>query len=143
VLGASRIKCDSGSQLNTVIEANAASSLRILSEKIGGSSCASNGHAMRLNAVFTPNPEIRADGIVAAILHQRPLLMEWKGALYVIHGVIYDEHLHNSGKRDNVIRQLLLIDPRYSDQRRFASFDRQRDEFAQVNGITEIQVAAP
>jgi hypothetical protein len=71
-------------------------------------------------------------------MHQRPLLMEWNGNLYVIHGVVYDEHLHNSGKRENVIRQLLLIDPRYAYERRFVSFDRQADDFSQVEGIAEI-----
>ncbi|MDT8067794.1 MAG: hypothetical protein ROO76_06460 [Terriglobia bacterium] len=54
VLGAADLKCDPGSQLNAVLEANAASPLRTLSEKIAGASCAIDGHANQLNATFTP-----------------------------------------------------------------------------------------
>ncbi len=54
------------------------------------------------------------------------------------YGVVYDEHLHASGRRDNVIRELLLIDPRYSDRRGFVAFDREHDDFAQVEGIAAV-----
>lgn len=143
VLGAVEINCDSGSQLNTVLEANAGAPLQTLAAKLSGASCMTNGNIVHLSASFTPNGSIQADGIIAPIVHGKPLLIRWNDALYVLYGVIYDEHLHNSGKRENVIRQLLLIDPRYTDQRRFVIFDREKNDFAQVEGIAEIRVVAP
>ncbi len=140
VLGATKVNCDPGSQLNTVLEANAGAPLQTVAAKLSGASCMTNGKIVHVSAAFTPNGSIQADGIIAPLLHQKPLLIRWNDALYVLYGVIYDEHLHNSGKRENVIRQLLLIDLRYADQRRFVAFDRQKNDFAQVEGIAEIHV---
>jgi hypothetical protein len=86
---------------------------------------------------------VRPDGIIAAIVRGKPLLVRWNDNLYVLYGAVYDEHLHNSGKREIVIRQLLLFDPRYSDSRRFISFDRLKEDFSRVEGIAEITVAVP
>lgn len=143
VLSASNVKCEPASQLNAVLESQGGASLRKLAEKLSGASCMMDGKIVHLSAVFTPNGSIQADGIIAPLVHAKPLLIRWNGALYVLYGVVYDEHLHNSGKRENVIRRLLLIDPRYSDERKFVSFDRQRDDFAQVEGIAEIRFALP
>ncbi len=143
VLGASNLKCDPASQLNAVLEANAEAPLRTLAEKVSGASCMTNGRIVHLSAAFTPNGSTHADAIIAPIVHGKPLLIRWNEVLYVLYGVIYDEHLHNSGKRVNVIRQLLLIDPRYANERKFVSFDRGKDDFAQVEGIAEIRIVAP
>jgi hypothetical protein len=106
-----------------VVAVNAGSSLRALVNKLSGTSCATNGHTLRVTATFTPNGAIQGNSIIASIKGSEPLLVEWKGALYVLYGVVYDEHLHYSGRQDNVIRELLLIDPRYSDKRRFVAFE--------------------
>ena len=143
VLSASNMTCDSASQLNAVLEANGGTTLRTLAEKLRGASCMTNGTIVHLSAEFTPNASIQPDSILAPILHGRPLLLRWNGELYVLRGVIYDEHLHNSGNRENVIRELLLIDPRYSDRRRFVSFDRQKNDFSEVEGIAEIRFVLP
>ncbi len=143
VLSASNVKCDPASQVNSVLEANAESSLRTLSEKLVAASCLARGGTVHLDAEFTPSGSIQADNIVASIKRHEPLLMRWNGILYVLHGVVYDEHLHNSGRRENVIRQLLLIDPRYADERRFGSFDRPKDDFSQVEGFAKILFVSP
>lgn len=143
VLGATKVNCDPASQLNTILEANAEARLQTVAAKLSGASCMANGRIVHLSASFTPSESIQSDGIIAPLLHGKPLLIRWNDALYVLYGVIYDEHVHNSGKRDNVIRRLLLLDPRYADERRFVSFDREKDDFAQVEGFAEISTVVP
>ncbi len=60
--------------------------------------------------------------------------------LYVLYGVVYDEHLYSSGRQDNIVRDLLLIDPRYSSERRFVQFQRAKDNFAEIEGIASIGI---
>lgn len=96
---------------------------------------------MRVKANFVPNGAIQGNSIIASMKESKPLLFEWKGALYVLYGVVYDEHLHYSGRQDNVIRQFLLIDPRYSDKRRLVSFEREQDNFAEVEGVAGVSVS--
>ncbi len=139
VLGASRTKCDRGSQLN-VVDANAGPSLRSLASKLSGAPCSMNGRMLRLTASFTANGEIRAEALIAPLVQGQPLLFKWKNTLYVLYGVVYDEHLFYSGRRDNVIRELLLIDPRYSDKRRLVAFEREQDDFAEVEGVASVSV---
>ncbi len=140
VLSGSKVKCDPGSPLETVLEATAGSSLQAMASKLAGASCITNSRAQRLSATFTPNSAIQADSVIASLLQGRPLLMSWKRKLYVLYGVVYDEHLYYDGSRTNAIRQLLLIDPRYSDQRRFVAFARDKDNFADVEGIASVSI---
>ena len=41
---------------------------------------------------------------------------------------------------DNMVRDLLLIDPRYSGERRFVQFQRVKDNFAEIEGIASIGI---
>jgi hypothetical protein len=141
VLSASKLKCDPDSPIESVAEANAGASLQTLASKISGASCVVNGRRLRVQANFVPNGAIQGNNIIASIKASKPLLFEWKGALYVLYGVVYDEHLHYSGRQDNVIRQFLLIDPRYSDKRRLVSFEREKDNFAEVEGVAGVSVS--
>jgi hypothetical protein len=140
VLSGSKLKCGPDSQLESVVEANAGSPLRTLASKISGASCATNGRTLHVTATFTPNGAIQGDSLIASVIEGKPLLVEWKGALYVLYGVVYDEHLYPSGRHDNVIRKLLLIDPRYSDKRRFVAFERDKDNFGQLEGVASVGV---
>ena len=141
ILSASKLKCDPDSQVESVADSIAGESLKTLVTKISGASCLVDGRMLRVAASFVPNGMIQANTIVASIKENKPLLIEWKGALYVLYGVVYDEHLHNSGRQDNVIRELLLIDPRHSDKRRFITFKRDRDDFGAVEGVASISVS--
>lgn len=140
VLSGLKVKCDAASQLEGVLEGATGPSLHALASRISGASCATNGQTRRVTATFTPNGAIQADNVIAPLVEGKPLLVEWKNALYVLYGVVYDEHLFSNGSRTNVIRELLLIDPRYSDQRRLAAFERDKDNFAEVEGIASVAV---
>ncbi len=141
VLSGSKIKCDPGSQVEHMAETIAGPSLRALADKISGASCATNGQIRRIAANFVPNTAIQADNLLASLLQRKPLLMEWKNELFVLYGIVYDERLHSDGHRVNVIRELLLIDPRYSDKRRLKAFVREKDNLAEVAGVASVTVA--
>jgi hypothetical protein len=140
VLGSTKTECDSGSQLESVIDSNAGASLSALISKVDGATCSSGGQIKKVNASFTPNSAIVANNIIASILQQKPLLIQWKGAVYVLYGVVYDQHLHQSGTQDNVVREFLLLDPRYRDKRRFTVFDSKENDFGEVEGVATVSV---
>jgi hypothetical protein len=140
VLSSSQVKCDSASQVESVIDANAESSLGTFVNKIRGASCTVDGRTMRVSALFSPNGAIKANDLIASIKLGKPLLMKWKGALYVLYGVVYDEHLFNSGRQDNVIRELLLIESPHQDKRRFVTFSPIKNDFGEIEGIASLSV---
>ncbi len=140
VISASKLKCEHDSQLESIADANAGASLQTLVAKIAGAACSANGRRFRVTASFVPNGAIQGNAIIASLKQGRPLLVEWRGMLYVLYGVVYDEHLYSSGRQDNIVRDLLLIDPRYSSERRFVQFQRAKDNFAEIEGIASIGI---
>ena len=139
VISASKVNCEHDSQLESIADANAGASLQTLVTKVAGAFCSENGRRFRVTASFVPNSAIQGNNIIASLKQGQPLLIEWKDVLYVLYGVVYDERIHSSGRQDNFIREFLLIDPRYSDKRRLVTFERDKDNFAEVEGIASIR----
>jgi hypothetical protein len=108
---------------------------------ISGSNCTMSGRTGRVKSAFIPNGGIRANELITSMIQGKPLLIRWKSTLYVLYGVVYDQHLKGSGNQDNVIRELQLIDPRYSRTRRFVTFVRDKDNFEQVEGIASVSMS--
>lgn len=140
VLNGSNARCEPGSQIHPVVEAYADSPLEVLSNKLEGTSCLTHGVVQHVNALFTPNRAIQADSFIIPVIKRKLLLLKWKGAFYVLYGVVYDEHIYQSGRRDNVIRELLLIDPRYSGRQRLVAFEREKDNLADIEGVTSVSI---
>jgi hypothetical protein len=57
-----------------------------------------------------------------------------------LYGAIYGETRCQSGARQYSIVKLLLLDPRYSDQRREAVFNRATDDLGKVQGLLTLSV---
>jgi hypothetical protein len=84
----------------------------------------------------------QGNDIIVSLRQDRLMLLEWRSILYVLYGVVYDEHLYSSGRQDNIVREFLLIDARYSDKRRLIAFERDKDHFAEVAGIASIGITS-
>ena len=143
VLSAYGVTCERNSQVNSVIDDRTASSLRSLSGKVAGSTCEQEGRLLRLTSTFVPNASIHPDEVIHALDEDNPILIRWKGDLYVLWAALYDIQVYSDGHRFNVIRELLLIDPRYSDVRRFVSYKREKAAFTDIEGIAFVGVAEP
>jgi hypothetical protein len=92
-----------------------------------------------LAARFIPNSGIRGDDLIAALIRHTPLLVQYKSSVLVLYGAIFDEHLRSDGSRDNVVRKLLMLDPRHQDRGRWVSFLRDKDDWNQVAGVVSIE----
>jgi len=143
VLAAYDVKCELNSQVNSVIDDRTASSLRSLSGKVEGATCEQDGHLLKLTSTFVANTAIQADELIHALDEDNAMLIRWKGDLYVLWGALYDVRIYSDGRRFNIIRELLLIDPRYSDERRFVSYKRDKATFADIEGVAFVGVAEP
>jgi hypothetical protein len=67
--------------------------------------------------------------------------MEWNSHVYVVYGVIYNTtYSPDNGRMDSILK-ILLLDPRFSDQRREVTFDRQTDDWSKVQGILLLKAA--
>lgn len=119
-------------------------SLKELGSKLQGRHLLSDGRPIVVNADYVPQTSINSSLLVSTLQNQRAALIEWKSHAYVLYGAIYDEYRDpTTGERDYVIHKLLLLDPRFSDQRREIAFDRATDDWGTVQGLLTLSVFRP
>ena len=118
-------------------------SLKELSTKLQGRHLLSDGRPIMVNTQYAPEISINSGSIVGSLQEQRASLLEWKSHVYVLYGAIYGETRCQSGARQYSIVKLLLLDPRFSDQRREAVFNRETDDLSKVQGVLSISVSPP
>jgi len=116
-------------------------SLKELGTKLQGRHTLSDGHALVVSADYFPQGSINAGSVIGALQDQRAPLLEWKSHVYVVYGAVFAETRCQSGARQYSIVKLLLQDPRFSDQRREAVFNRAADDLAKVQGLLTLSVA--
>ena len=115
--------------------------LKELATKLQGRHLLSDGRPIMVNAEYAPQASINSGSVIGALKEQRASLLEWKSHVYVLYGAIYGENRCVSGARLYSIAKFLLLDPRFSDQRRDAVFNRETDDLGKVQGLLTLSVA--
>ena len=116
-------------------------SLKELSASLQGRHVLSDGRSVMVSAEYVPQGSITPDLMISALLDQHALLIEWRSHFYVLYAAIFDETVYSSGQRQFVVHKLLLLDPRFSDQRRETEFRRESDDWGKVQGLLTLTAA--
>jgi hypothetical protein len=111
-----------------------------LGEKLRGTAYLADGSAIIIADQYWPGASVRAEDILSSLMAQRPLLMGWAGHLYVLYGAMFDEYRYQNGTAVHAIRTLLLVDTRFSDRRRYVSFNRQTEDWGKVSGLLALAI---
>ena len=122
-------------------------SLRAVGQRLRGKHYLNDGTPISVVDQYWPAAPIeqnsaQAGDIINSLLAQRPLLMNWDGHLYVVYGAIYDVCIGDysgSGYRFPSISTLLLVDTRFSDHRRYVSFNP-TDNWGKVTGFLALAI---
>ena len=97
-------------------------------------------HKVRLQSRFTPGAPTIPDDVIAPLRQGRPALLFWKGRALILYGAAYDEYILPNGGRLFQIRELKLLDPLVSGDKRQLSFVNGTDDPSQIDGIFEVIV---
>ena len=127
--------CGKGSALEDRVLASGSLSLRILAGRLRGKQTLGNGRSVRISAEYLSPASVRAEQLLAPLMHHQPFLMQWNSRVYVVYGAVFDETLQSNGRRDYSIHKLLLFDPQRSPSPGELSFDRQKDDWTKVEGL--------
>jgi hypothetical protein len=114
-------------------------SLKDLSSALQGGRFWSD-HPLKIHANYVAPGPIDPGLIIATLLDRHAAIIEWKSNIFIVYGAIYDESLHYSGRRQYAIRKFLLLDPRFSDQRRETEFKRDKDDWGKVQGVLTLWI---
>lgn len=136
------ICCGRNSALGDAVQAADPKALKDVSAKLQGRHPLSDGRPIMVTADYVPADSINSGALVGALTDKRAPLMLWNSHLYVVYGVTYVETVDSqSGAFVDVIRTILLLDTRFSDERRQVSFNRQTDDLGKVQGILMLKAA--
>jgi hypothetical protein len=130
--------CGRGSALEDAIVSADSGSLRRVGEKLRGRYYLSDGSAITIFDNYWTGSSVRAEDIIASLQSHHALIIDWDGRLYVLFGAIFDLNKYPSGVEERVIRSFMLVDTRYSDAKRYVTFDRQKNDFGKVNALLEL-----
>jgi hypothetical protein len=135
--------CGKDSTLEDAVQYAALSdsvSLKELGARLQGKHLLSDARRIMVNADYVPQSAIGPGLMIGALREQHAQIMEWKSHLYVLYGAIFNETRFYRGESQYAIVKLLLLDPRFSDQRKEVVFDRETDDWGKVQGFLTVAV---
>jgi len=136
-----QVCCDRDSALGDRVESANGRSLMVLGEKLRGRHYLGSGLPIVVTDQYWPGAAVHAEDIISSLKAQRPLLLVWNGQLYVVYGAVFNEYRYwDSGMNMQIIVKLLLVDTRFSDRRRYVSFDRQTDDWSKVSELLALNI---
>jgi hypothetical protein len=120
---------------------SAPSSLKELSAKLQGRHVLSDGLSVVVRAEYFPQSSINPRFMIKTLMDHQPMLIEWKSRIYVLYGAIFDEtRQYNPDDWQFAIHKLLLLDVRFSGQRRETEFNNETDDWKQIQGLLTLSV---
>jgi hypothetical protein len=107
---------------------------------IDGDYALESGRKIRLTGRWQSGA-IAPDDVIMAARRKRPVMLFWHGHPYVAYGAVYNEFIASTGHRMFEISEIKLYDPAGVGDLRYVSFQRGRDDVADIQGIMDVEVA--
>jgi len=136
----SQVCCGRNAALHDAVEAADPSSLKDLAVKLNGRQLLSDGRPFQIEAEYVTPEAVSAARVVMEIANQRPILMAWNSRFYIVRGVDYVQVEDSTGATGFTIRNFLLWDTRFADERRNLTFHRETEDPAKVQGLLFLRV---
>jgi hypothetical protein len=141
ILRDKEVCCGKNSALEDSIQRADPKSLKDIAARLQGRHVLSDGRAIVVTADYVPAPSVNSGSLITALTEKQALLMEWNSHLYIVYRVNYSTSFTAEGARMDSIFKIFLVDTRYSDQRREVIFDRQTDDWGNVEGLLVLKAA--
>jgi hypothetical protein len=98
-----------------------------------------DGRKVRLEARHTVGAPVAPDDLIAAVRRGQPVMIAWRGSVYLLQGVLFDEYISLTGVRRFEIREMQLANPYVAEgEERVATFVKGRDDPSEIAGTLVI-----
>jgi len=140
ILHRKKICCAKDSALEDSVQASDPKSLKDVAGKLQGRHLLSDGRPITVTAEYLAPASVNAGQLFTALTEKHAPLMMWNSHLYIVYGVTFEQTATQDGGLIDAIHKFLLLDARFSDQRREVSFDRVMDDWGKVQGLLLLKV---
>lgn len=108
-----------------------------LKQLVDGDYKLSDGNDVHFQAVVTPGAPTDVSYFVSQLQQGQTAMILWRGKVYVLQAIEYDEYIYPNGQRMFGARKLTLVDPLTE---RAEIFDRTKDDPSEIGGVFEVKV---
>lgn len=133
--------CGPNSSLENAAATSATVSTGELAAKLEGRHVLSDGRTFVVKADLIQPATMNVTQVVAPLKENRTVLMQWNSRWYLLIGADFEEWVYDSGRRDYSIHKLRLLDFSNPSAPKEAVFDRQKDDWAKVQGLMLLSAA--
>jgi hypothetical protein len=112
--------------------------------QIDGDYTLDSGRRIKLRSNFAAGPPATIDGLVVDLRGGRPAILLLSGKIYVLQGILYDDHLRSYNDHFFIVKELRLVDPAVAPGTpgRTVTFVREKDDsnLQQIEGVITLSV---
>lgn len=135
--------CGPNSSLENVSATSPNISTKQLAAKLDGRHTLPDGRPFTVATDLIDPATINVTQLLTPLKQNRVFLMQWNSRWYLLVGADYDEWIYNDGRRDYSIHKLRLLDFGNPAAPKKTVFDRQKEDWAKVQGLLLVSVALP
>ena len=136
-----QVCCGKDSALGDEVFSADSDSIEGLARTLQGRHMLDDGRPILVSAQYVSADSAKAEQVIAPLLTNKPLLMEWNYHFYVVQGVVFSERAYDNGFHEYLVRQLLLSDPRFTDERMRVAFHANNNSWHEVQGFLILSAA--
>jgi hypothetical protein len=117
---------------------DSAGSMESLAKQVEGDYVLGDGRKFRLAVHYTDSAPNSSDTIIVPIVSSQPYILYWRGHAYVAESAVWNEYVYPNGQKYMEIKELTLIDPYESGEKRRVKYDVQTNEASELGGIFQV-----
>jgi hypothetical protein len=112
-----------------------------LADQISHAYTLNDGQKFRIDAHFTPGAPTQPDFLIADLRQDKPVMLIWRGRIYLLTAMEWQEYIAPTGNKMFAIQTLRLFDPAApTPETREITFSRDTDNPDDLNGTLELDV---
>jgi hypothetical protein len=131
--------CGKDSGLDEGLQRADPAALPDIAAKLQGRHLLSDGRPIMVTAKYIAPDALNSYLLLETLQQKHAMLMQWRSHVYVCYGVTYRKDYDANGAVAYTILTFRLIDTRYSDARREVVFNREIDDWGNVQGVLWVE----
>ncbi len=143
ILDFPQLCCGRNSSIPALPASARSNSLQEIAAKLNGKHVLSDGRPVFVAAHYFSASAITSHQIVAFLMENQALLVQWDSHFFVLSGAVFDDKVYSDGNRDIILRKLRLFDPDATAAAHEITFDREKDQWSEVQGFLLIKATRP
>ncbi len=115
-----------------------AGTMESLAKQVEGEYVLPDGRHFKLEVRYTETVPNSSDKIVVPIALAQPYILYWRAHAYIVEAAVWNEYVYPNGQKYMEIKELTLIDPYESGEKRRVKYDVEKNDASELGGTFQV-----